>query len=135
MDGSDLKRVWASMDGEEGPVYLSESDILKVMQPHMTKTSEAAFALLRQEIPSIARETVKAFIDEQEAQRKRIAEQMGYILEADGSFRPRVSPVRSFLSKNAVSLTLFVILALILAPELMRWAVSHIPLFRWMAGA
>jgi len=133
-DGNDQVRIWAKVDGDEGPIWLSETDLLKAMQPHMTRTSEAAFALLRQEIPSIARESVKAFIAEQEDQKKKVAAQLGYIVEPDGTIRPRVPALRSFLQKNAVSLTLFIILALILAPELMRWAASHIPLIRWMTG-
>jgi hypothetical protein len=107
---------------------------MRTIQPHITKTSEAAFDLVRREIPSIIETTIEKYNEKQEAEKKRIAAQLGYIVEADGTMRSRVPPIRSFLAKNAVSLTLFVVLALILAPELMRWGVSHIPLFRWMAG-
>lgn len=130
----DFKRIWARADGKDGPIWLSETDLLKTMQPHMTATSEAAFSLLRKEIPSIAREAVKAYVEEQEEQKRKMAEKLGYIVEPDGTMRPRINPLRSFLSKHWVSLMLFMILLMILWPQIWEVMVRNIPALKFLSG-
>lgn len=130
----DLKRVWAKVDGDEGPIWVSETDLLKTMQPHITATSEAAFSLLRKEIPSIAREAVKAYVEEQEEQKRKIAAQLGYVIEPDGTIHARVNPLRAFLGKHWVSLVLFMILLMILWPQIWEVMVRNVPALKFLSG-
>jgi hypothetical protein len=127
----DLQRVWAKLDDDEGPIYLSTADLVRIMQPNMTKTTEAAFSLLRQEIPLIVRATVKEYIAEQEAEKQRIAAQFGLVIDPDGTVHSRVNPVRQFLQKNAVSITLFLIILIILAPRGFEWLLRSAGFLRW----
>lgn len=75
--GEDLIRIWSRREGEEGPIFLSETDLVKTLSPHMIRTSEEAFKLLRQEIPNIAKLAVKEFILEQEEMEGRVLKKHG----------------------------------------------------------
>jgi hypothetical protein len=129
----DMVRIWAHLEGKAGPMFLSEADIMKAVQPHIVSTSEQAFALLRAEIPMIARECVKAYIAEQEADKRRIAAQLGYIVEDDGTIRPRVPTYRSFIVKHWVSFTLFLIVMTFIWPQIWMLIVRGLPWLR-MSG-
>jgi hypothetical protein len=131
----DLVRIWGRMDDDEGPIFLSSTDLLRAMQPHMTSTSEAAFKLLRQEIPLIVRASVREYIAEQEAEKQRIAAQLGLVIDPDGLVRPRRNPVRKFVSDHAVSLVLFFIVLLISAPDVLEWVFRSMGFLRWFTGS
>lgn len=116
-DGNDLARIWAKVEDREAPVFLSEADLLKVMQPHMTSTCEAAFALVRKEIPSIAKLAVKEFIAEQEEAERKLIEKLGV---------NRVNPLKAFIARNWGWVAAIVVLVIVLRPELAGHAISFL---------
>jgi len=77
------------------------------------------------------RATVKEYIAEQEAEKQRIAAQFGLVIDPDGTVHSRVNPVRQFLQKNAVSITLFLIILIILAPRGFEWLLRSAGFLRW----
>lgn len=91
----DLIRIWSERDGEQGPIFLSEADLVKTLSPHMIRTSEEAFKLLRQEIPSIAKLAVKEFILEQEEMEGRVLKKHGVEKPANLNGRQQVMEMAS----------------------------------------
>ena len=129
-----LVRIWSEIDGVERAVKLSATDINRAVRSERLADIEEAWKLWESRLPTLFSDALDKHDKKKAQARQDVAAELGYIVEPDGSMRPRVPQWKTFVARNWVALTIGLIVIISKWPEIIDFVAKFIPAARFLRG-
>jgi hypothetical protein len=133
-DDEKLVRIWSEIDGTERAIKLSATDIDRAIRSERLADIEKAWKLWESRLPSLFSDALDAHDKKKAKARADVAAELGYLVEADGTMRPRVPPWKTFIARNWVALGIGALIIISRWPEIIDFIAKFIPAARFLRG-
>ena len=133
-DDEHLVRIWSEIDGEERAIKLSATDINRAVRGERLADIEEAWKLWESRLPNLFSEALDKHDKKKLQARADVAAELGYVVEADGTMRPRVPQWKTFVGRNWVALTIGALIIISQWPEIIDFVAKFIPAARFLRG-